>query len=151
VVPVPVPVPVPEVGLVPIAPLQVADAGKRGGGIPPCLDTCDCGCDVGSSGFWGAFLVGCGGCEACVAAFDDARLQPPKLSLRLREEPDDGVSGSVEVVCAESDVSFFCIGRGPATVMFCISTSLPEDLDSALARGCWWAKSPLPFGNELDE
>jgi hypothetical protein len=55
---------------------------------------------------------------------DDARRQPLKLNLRLSEEPEDGVSGSVEVeVCAESEVSFFCKGRDPAGFMLCISTS----------------------------
>jgi hypothetical protein len=128
------------VGLVPMAPLQVADAGNRGGSISPCLG--GCGSGVGSG-----FRV----CVLCVAAFDDARLQPLKLSLRLKDEPEDGVSGSVEVdVCAESDVSFFWSGRGPATVMFCISTSLFEDLYSPLGRGCRRANSPLPFGNEFD-
>lgn len=107
------------VGLVPIAPLQVADAGRRGGGISPCL----AGCEPDSVGFSGAFRVG--GCVACDAAFDGARRQPLRLSLRRREEPEEGVSGSVEVeVCAESDVSFFCNGRDPAGLMLCISTSL---------------------------
>jgi hypothetical protein len=136
------------VGLVPVVPLQVADAGNRGGGISPRLG--GCGWDVGSSTFWAGFR-GCGFCDGCDAAFDDARLQPLMLSLRRRDEPEDGVSGSVEVeVCAESDVSFFCSGRGPATVMLCNSTSLLEDLYSPLGRGCRRANSPLPLGNEFD-
>jgi hypothetical protein len=135
------------VGLVPMAPLQVADAGSRGGSISPCLG--GCGCAVGSSIFWPGFRT-CGTCDGCDAAFDDARLQPLKLSLRLRDEPEEGVSGSVEVeVCAESDVSFFCKGRGPATIL-CSSTSLLDDLYSPLFRGCRRANSPLPFGNEFD-
>jgi hypothetical protein len=81
---------------------------------------------------------------------DDARLQPLKLNLRRREEAEDGVSGSVEVdVCTDSDVFFFCRGRGPAT-MLCISMSLFGDLYSPLLRGCILANSALPFGNELD-
>jgi hypothetical protein len=136
------------IGLVPIAPLQVADAGNRGGSISPCLG--GCGNGMGSSAFWPGFRF-CGFWDGCDAAFDDARLQPLKLSLRLNDEPEDGVSGSVEVdVCAESEVSFFCNGRGPATVMLCSSTSLSEDLYSPLGRGCRRANSPLPFGNELD-
>lgn len=60
-----------------------------------------------------------------MAALEGALRQPLRLSLRLKEEPEDGVSGSVEVeVCAESDVSFFCSGREPAGFMFCSSTSL---------------------------
>ena len=60
-----------------------------------------------------------------VAAFDGARRQPLRLSLRRNEEPEEGVSGSVDVeVCAESEVSFFCNGRDPAGLMLCISTSL---------------------------
>lgn len=108
------------VGLVPIAPLHVAEAGKRGGGMSPCLG----GCGPDSSVF-GAALRACGFCDGCEAALDDARRQPLKLNLRLSEEPEDGVSGSVEVeVCAESEVSFFCKGRDPAGFMLCISTSL---------------------------
>ena len=146
------------------APLQVADAGNRGGGIPACLVDCCCCCccccgcccccccccGLASSAFGPGFRTWAV-CAGCDAAFDDARLQPLKLSLRRREEPDDGVSGSVEVeVCAESEVSVFCNGRGPAT-MLCISTSLREDLYSPLGRDCKRANSPLPLGNELDE
>jgi hypothetical protein len=104
------------VGLAPIAPLQVADAGSRGGGISPCLG----GCDPASLGNSGAFRAG-GCCTAWDAALDGARRQPLKLSLRRSEEPEEGVSGSVD---AESEVSFFCKGRDPAGLMLCISTSL---------------------------
>jgi hypothetical protein len=105
------------VGLVPIAPLHVADAGNRGGGMSPCRG----GCGAGSSAFWGT-LRACWFCEGCEAAFDGALRQPLKLSLRLSDEPEDGVSGSVDVdVCAESDVSF-CDRRG-ALFILCNSTS----------------------------
>jgi hypothetical protein len=106
------------------------------------------GCD--SLGLSGAFRVGC--CwEACVAAFDGARRQPLRLSLRRNEEPEEGVSGSVEVdVCAESEVSFFCNGRDPAGLMLCISTSLAPVWYSPLGRGCRRVNSPLPFGSELE-
>lgn len=134
------------VGLVPIAPLHVADAGNRGGGISPCLG----GCGPDSSGFEGAFRA-CGFCAGWDAAFEDARRQPLKLSLRLSEEPEDGVSGSVEVeVCAESEVSFFCNGRAPAGLMLCISTSFALVWYSPLGRGCKRENSPLPFGSEFE-
>jgi hypothetical protein len=72
------------VGLAPIAPLQVADAGSRGGGISPCFG----GCDPASLGNSGAFRAG-GCCTAWDAALDGARRQPLKLSLRRSEEPEE--------------------------------------------------------------
>lgn len=119
------------VGLKPIAPLQVADAGNRGGGISPCFG----GCGAGSSAFWAIFLA-CAVCEGWEAALEDARRQPLKLSFRLNEELEDGVSGSVEVdVCVESDVSFFCRARGALDDIVCSSTSLLLYLYSPLGRG----------------
>ena len=134
-------------GLAPVAPLQVADAGNRGGGISPCLG----GGGAGSSVFCGIFRTG-GFCEGCDAALEGARRQPLKLNFRLREEPEEGVSGSVEVeVCADSEASFFCCGRnGPAAGMLCISTFLLYWY-SPLGRDCRRANSPLPLGNEFDE
>lgn len=135
------------VGLFPSPLVHVADAGSRGGGMSPCLE----GCAAGSSGFC-IGLRACGFCDACVAALEGALRQPLKLSLRRNEEPDDGVSGSVEVeVCAESDVSFFCNGRAPAGFMLCISTSLAPVWYSPLGLACRRVNSPLPFGNEFEE
>jgi hypothetical protein len=71
--------------------------------------------------------------------------------LRLNDEAEDGVSGSVEVeVCAESAVSFLCSGRAPAGFMLCNSTSLVLVWCSPLCRGCRRLNSPLPFGNEFE-
>lgn len=102
-----------SVGLVPMAPLHVAEAGSRGGGISPILGACK----EESGAFWDGFRDDCG-CAECDAALEDARRQPLRLSLRRSEEPDVGVSGSGSVeVCAESEVSFFCRGLGPATIL----------------------------------
>jgi hypothetical protein len=137
------------VGLVPSPLVHVADAGNRGGGMSLCFEAC--GCAGESSALWGA-LRACEFWEACVAALDGARRQPLRLSLRLSEEPDDGVSGSVDVeVCAESEVSFFCSGRAPAGFMLCNSTSLAPVWYSPLGRACRRVNSPLPFGNEFEE
>jgi hypothetical protein len=92
------------------------------------------------------------GCDAWVAALDEARRQPLRLSFLRREEPDEGVSGSVEVdVCAESDMSFFGRARGPCTCILCISTSVSLCLYSPEGREYMFVKSPPPLGNELDE
>lgn len=81
---------------------------------------------------------------------EDALRQPLKLSLRRSEEFEGGVSSSGSVdVCAESDVSFFCSGRGPATIL-CISKSL-LGLYSPLGRPCKRLNSPLFLGSELEE
>ena len=138
------------VGLDPIDPLHVAEAGNLGGGMSLCF------------GGWGPcsslFCEGLRDWEACEtwdAALDEARRQPPRLSFRLSDDPDEGVSGSVDVeVCAESDVSFFTSVRGPFTCpftfMLCNSTSVSLSLYSPLGREYKRANSPLPFGNELD-
>ena len=82
---------------------------------------------------------------------DMPRRQPPKLSLRLSDEPEEGVSGSVEVdVCTESDVSFFSNGRGPATFVVCTSASVSLSLYSPLGREFKLIESPLPLGNESE-
>lgn len=44
------------VGLVPMAPLQVAEAGSRGGGISPSLGACS----EASGAFWSGFRDDCG-------------------------------------------------------------------------------------------
>lgn len=92
-------------------------------------------------------------CEGWAAALEDMpRRQPPKLSLRLSDEPEEGVSGSVEVdVCAESDVSFFCNGRRPPAFIFCGSTLFSLRLSSPLGREFWCTNSSLAFGNEFEE
>ena len=131
------------VGLVPIDPLHVADAGSLGGGMSLCF-----------GGWGGCSSVFCGGlrdweaCEMCCAALDEARRQPPRLSFRLKDDPDEGVSGSVEV---ESEVSFFTSMRGPLTFILCNSTSVSLNLYSPLGREFRRANSPLPLGSELDE
>ena len=133
------------VGLVPRPPLQVAEAGNRGGAISPDL----CVCEDVSAGLGGGFRADWGwvGCEA---ALEDDRRQPLKLSLRRREEFEGGVSSSDSVdVWVESDVSFFCNGRGPAT-MLCNSKSL-LGLYSPLGRPCRRLNSPLPLGSEFEE
>lgn len=76
--------------LEPSEPLQVADAGNLGGGISLCLGGC------GACSVFETVLCGCGAFEAWVAALEEARRQPLKLSFLLRDDPDEGVSGSVD-------------------------------------------------------
>lgn len=134
-------------GLVPREPLQVAEAGNRGGGMSPCF----VGCGAGSSVFCGGLRDRLGW-DPWPAAFDEARRQPLMLSLRRRDAPDEGVSGSVDVeVWAESDVSFFTRVRGPCGFILCISTSASWGLYSPESREDTCVNSPLPFGKELDE
>lgn len=131
------------VGLVPMDPLHVADAGSFGGGMSQCF-----------GGWGGCSSVFCGGlrdwvaCEMCCAALEEARRHPPRLSFRLKDDPDVGVSGSVEV---ESVVSFFASVRGPFTFIFCNSTFVSLNLYSPLGRELRRENSPLPLGSELDE
>jgi hypothetical protein len=114
------------------------------------MSPCFAGCAAASLTFC-EDLRACWVCEAWVAALEGARRQPLKLSFRLKEEPEDGVSGSVEVeVCAESDVSFFCNGRAPAGFMCCSSTSLAPVVYSPLGRACKRVNSPLPLGSEFE-
>lgn len=82
---------------------------------------------------------------------EELRRQPPKLSFRLKDDPEEGVSGSVDVdVCTEDDASFFARVRGPFIFMLCSSTSVPFALYSPLGREYKRANSPLPFGNEFE-
>jgi len=83
---------------------------------------------------------------------EGARRQPLKLSFLRKEEPELGGSGSVDAdVCAESGKSFFGRARGPCMCMLCISTSVSLCLYSPEGREYKCAKSPPPFGSELDE
>jgi len=87
--------------------------------------------------------------EGWAAVFESLRRQPPKLNFRLSDVPDEGVSGSVDVV--ESVVLLFFSGRGAAFFIFCSSTSLSLDSKSSLGRDCNRVNSLLPLGSELDE
>ena len=117
------------VGLMLIAPLHVAEAGKRGGGISLCFG----GCGADASACCVPFRA-CWVFEGWAAVFESLRRQPPKLNFRLSDVPDEGVSGSVDVV--ESVVLLFFSGRGAAFFMFCNSTSLSLDSKSSLGRDC---------------
>ena len=66
-------------GLGPREPDNVAEAGNRGGGMSSCL------------GGWGG---GSSRAVLALAIFEELRFQL-RLSFRRREDPDDGVSGSV--------------------------------------------------------
>jgi hypothetical protein len=117
------------VGLMLIAPLHVAEAGKRGGGISLCFGGCGADASACCVPFRGCWVL-----EGWAAVFESLRRQPPKLNFRLSDVPDEGVSGSVDVV--ESVVLLFFSGRGAAFFMFCSSTSLSLDSKSSLGRDC---------------
>jgi hypothetical protein len=104
------------------------------------------GCCCGTSIFWDVVCA----CDVGVAALDELLRQPLRLSFRLREVAEEGVSGSVDVVCVDDDASCFGRARGPFTLMFCISVSVSLSLYSPLGREYKRANSPPPFGNEFD-
>lgn len=82
---------------------------------------------------------------------DELRFQP-RLSLRRKDDPEDGVSGSVEVeVCAEDD-SFFDTGweTGPPRDANVTSTSESSSLYSALGLDLTKPYSPLFLGRLAD-
>jgi hypothetical protein len=108
--------------------LHVADAGNLGGGISFCFDAC-CGGSATCEG-----LCACAACDAWDAALDELRRQPLKLSLRLNEVADEGVSGSVEVEVWVDVVSFFVRARILCTFIFCSSMSVSLSLNSPLGR-----------------
>lgn len=134
------------VGLAPRPSVQVAEAGNRGGAISLALGVCE----AFSAGFWGGFRADDWGWVGCDAALEDDRRQPLKLSFRRRDEFEGGVSSSGSVdVCVESEASFFCNGRGPATILCSSKSRL--GLYSPLGRPCKRLNSPLPLGSEFEE